>query len=211
MERCYHSFSKKSHATKGLLPEPFSQFILWFEEYAKVAKNDIHAVCLSTVGENNRPSARIVLMRDFSENGIVFFTNYQSRKGLEISSNPYAAMTFYWAESGRQLRVEGRLEKLDDVASDKYFDSRPTGSRISAIISPQSKVIDNRSELEREFNKLMEQSSSSDIRRPAFWGGYILKADYFEFWQEKEHRLHDRIAYKLRSDSKDWVRYRLAP
>lgn len=190
--------------------DPFQQFEDW---YKRVYQSDIQeptAVVLATCNTDLKPSVRTVLMKDYSERGFVFFTNYESRKAQELTENPNAAMLFYWGILDRQIRIEGRVEKVGTGLSDQYFDSRPKRSRISAIASPQSKIIEKNT-LDARVKELMEKFEHSDkVPRPANWGGYVLIPDYFEFWQGKTDRLHDRMVYQ-KSESGVWKIYRLAP
>ena len=207
-KRLRHEYGKKTLLESETHENPFKQFTLWFSEAIENKLPDANAMCLSTVGVNNRPSSRILLLKDFDERGFCFFTNYNSKKGVEINHNPYASMVFFWPELERQIRIEGKIAKLDAQKSDTYFNERPIGSRIAAAVSPQSKVIENREELEQliaEFSK----ENTNQIERPSFWGGYKLIPDLFEFWQGRENRLNDRIEYHLRENS--WLQVRLAP
>ena len=189
---------------------PTDQFKKWYHDVLKANFKEPTAVILATSRRNGKPSVRTVLMKDFSEEGFVFFTNYQSRKGRELKQNPKAAMLFYWDTLMRQVRVEGTVQKVSPDISDKYFDSRPRQSRISAIASPQSAVIESRFDLEKKAARLESKFFGRlKIPRPANWGGYILKPTYFEFWQGRENRLHDRIIYVLAKGK--WMIKRLAP
>ncbi|HLR78238.1 MAG TPA: pyridoxamine 5'-phosphate oxidase, partial [Burkholderiaceae bacterium] len=174
----------------------------------KAGAIDPTAMTLATVDAHGRPSARIVLLKDYGERGLTFYTNYESRKGQDLSQNPDAALLFYWPGLERQIRVEGRVSKTPDTDSDDYFRSRPLGSRISAWASPQSREI-SRPDLDARMTHCL-QSLGDNPSRPPWWGGYTLQPAYFEFWQGRANRLHDRLTYKL--DSKgQWARTRLAP
>ena len=166
---------------------------------------------LSTVGENNRPSSRVVLLKGIDDEGLRFFTSYNSRKGMELAGNPYAAINFYWPEMERQVRFEGAVELLTEEESIKYFDSRPEESRINAIISPQSQTIPDRDFLINESEKLKEKldSGSTELSKPSSWGGYIFKPYQIEFWQGRPGRLNDRILYNLENEV--WEKNILAP
>lgn len=185
---------------------PFTQFGKWFADAVQAGVEEPNAMFLATVGKEGIPSGRIVLLKDFSEDAFVFFTNYSSRKGQELQENPFAAVTFFWKEIQRQVRIQGTTEKVTGEESDDYFLSRPEESRIGAIISPQSRVIPDRTFLEDQY-KTFDRSKSTN--RPAHWGGYRLVPFLFEFWQGREFRLHDRICYRLSEGA--WVRERLAP
>jgi pyridoxamine 5'-phosphate oxidase len=164
---------------------------------------------LATVGANGRPSARIVLLKHV-DSGLVFFTNYGSRKGADLQHYPFAALTFHWVEMERQVRIEGRVEKVEPALSDAYFNSRPFMSRIGAIASEQSRPLPNREELEERMRILEVEYAGKDPVRPQNWGGYRLIPDYFEFWQGRRSRLHDRIVYEP-TENGSWKIYRIAP
>jgi len=188
---------------------PFEQFELWLADAVEKQLYEPNAMVLSTATAVGKPSSRVVLLRGFGESGFVFYTNYKSRKGLEIEENPNAALLFYWAEIERQVRIEGTIAKINEEDSDAYFASRPRESRIGAWTSPQSCVIESRDVLEKKFNELARQWKEKSIARPPEWGGYALKPEIFEFWQGRESRLHDRLLYtKVKSD---WKIERLAP
>jgi len=189
---------------------PFELFTVWF---AEVLAADIHepaAMTLATATPQGRPSARIVLMRGFDQQGFCFYTNYQSRKGQELAANPWVALDFWWGKLGRQVRVEGRVAKLTDGESDAYFNSRPLGSRLSAIVSAQSQVIASREVLEAALHALEAEVTDGAPPRPAHWGGYRVAPETIEFWQHGAHRLHDRLCYTRQAEG-DWVMARLAP
>ncbi len=188
---------------------PFVQFSIWLEQALKAQVPEPHATTLSTVHQG-RPSARVVLLRGLEGEGLLFFTNYESRKGREIAENPSGCMTFFWPELERQLRVEGKIVKATEEVSDDYFFSRPRGNRLGAWASPQSEVIENREVIER-LSALFEARypTGTAIPRPPHWGGYVLIPDAFEFWQGRASRLHDRIRYRLENGS--WKIERLAP
>jgi pyridoxamine-phosphate oxidase len=165
---------------------------------------------LATATSDGRPSARIVLLKGFNDDGFVFFTNYLSRKGKEIAKNPLGSLLFYWISLERQVRIEGTIEKVSREESEKYFQSRPRASQLGAIASPQSQEIADRVVLETKFNEAEIQYADKDIPKPSYWGGYILKPRLIEFWQGRGSRLHDRILYK-KVDNKNWKKVRLAP
>jgi pyridoxamine 5'-phosphate oxidase len=189
--------------------DPFLQFSTWFMDAVDSGVSDPEAMFLATADGNGIPSGRIVLLKAFDLDGFVFFTNYNSRKGKEISSNPYVALVFLWKEIGRQVRITGKADKIPSIESDEYFSSRPMESRISAIISPQSSVIPGREYLEKKFDEAIKSLHGNEPERPQHWGGFRIKPVEFEFWQLRDHRLHDRIHY--RRESENWIIERLAP
>lgn len=194
---------------KKVAQSPFDQFKEWFDEVLQSDVKEPTAMILATSTKDGVPSARTVLLKDYDEEGMVFFTNYQSRKGQELMENPKAALLFYWGDFERQIRIEGVVEEVDDATSDKYFASRPKKSRISAIASPQSQTIE-KDVLDKKVSELKERyKGKEEVPRPPFWGGYRLKPHYFEFWQGRADRLHDRVIYK--KSEQNWKVYRIAP
>ncbi len=188
--------------------DPVQQFDGWFAAAESAGVLELNAMTLATVGADGRPSTRIVLVKGYDDEGLVFFTNYDSRKGHELAANPYAALQFHWVALQQVVRIEGRVDKISAAESDEYFHSRPLGSRIGAWASPQSAVIAGREVLEAS----QQQASTrfgDEPPRPANWGGYRLVPDLWEFWQGRPSRLHDRLRYRLVAG--DWVRERLAP
>ncbi|KQC01030.1 pyridoxamine 5'-phosphate oxidase [Pedobacter sp. Hv1] len=188
---------------------PIQQFERWFADAMKAQLYEPNVMTLATADKSGKPNARIVLLKGFDENGFSFYTNYLSQKGKEMKKNPQACLVFFWAELERQVRIEGKVEKLDKEASEKYFHSRPKGSQIGAIVSPQSQVITNRALLETKVEELNEFYQDKTIPKPAHWGGYIVKPISIEFWQGRTSRLHDRIKYDLINGK--WQTTRLAP
>jgi pyridoxamine 5'-phosphate oxidase len=184
--------------------DPLEQFRTWFAE-AAAALETAEAVVLATATPAGAPSARMVLLKRADERGFAFFSGYESRKGRELATNPQGALLFYWQPLGRQVRVEGLVERLTDRESDAYFDSRPPASRLSAAASPQSEVVPSREALEARVREL----EGEDVRRPESWGGFLLVPHTYEFWQHRENRLHDRLRYRRVADT--WVLERLAP
>jgi len=193
---------------KDVARDPLEQFARWFDEAVKAQMPMVNAATLATVSPTGRPSARIVLLKGVDHGGFVFFTNYKSRKGRELTANPEAALLFYWIELEREVRIEGRVEKISAQESDEYFGNRPLGSRHAAIASPQSKVVPDRAALEALFAEA-EQHYGDKTPRPAHWGGYRLLPAAIEFWQGRPNRLHDRVLYTLKS--RGWKIERLAP
>ncbi len=188
---------------------PFIQFTIWYEGILHSNLNEPSSMMLSTADVNGNPSARIILLKEIDDSGFVFYTNYGSRKGKDLKENPKAALTFFWDELLRQIRIEGRIEKINREKSKEYFSSRPRESQIGAWVSAQSSVIPNREILENKFDELEEKFGNEEIPLPHFWGGYRVIPNYFEFWQGRENRLHDRICYKKEND--EWKIFRIAP
>lgn len=187
---------------------PLEQFRFWFAEAGRVVERDPNAMTLATVGADGRPSARIVLLRGYGEDGFVFFTNYDSRKGAELEANPHASLLLFWAALERQIRIEGTVSKVSAEESDAYYSLRPVGNRLGAWASPQSREIPSRESLVRRVREFEERFGSAPPR-PENWGGYRLHPDAIEFWQGRSDRLHDRLLY--RRQGADWTRVRLAP
>ena len=194
---------------REMLPDPFDQFSTWFQEAANDGIEEPNAMILATVGNNHRPSARIVLLKESDSKGFIFYTNYQSKKGKQIDDNSYGALLFPWHTIHRQVRIEGTIERLTEVASDKYFQTRPAGSQIGAWVSQQSKEIAIQEELDKQAEILKNKYKNKEIPRPHYWGGFRLVPDLFEFWQGRENRLHDRFEYFLSGN--EWKIRRLAP
>ncbi|MBA4255412.1 MAG: pyridoxamine 5'-phosphate oxidase [Polaromonas sp.] len=189
--------------------QPLNQFDRWLKEAMHSEVPEPNAMTLATVASNLRPSTRVVLIKDYDARGIVWYTNYGSRKGQELSGNPFAALQFHWVELERVVRIEGRVEKVDAEESDAYFHSRPLDSRIGAWASPQSQVISGRSVLVANAARYGAQFLLQPPR-PEHWGGYRLVPDTWEFWQGRKSRLHDRLRYRLQANG-EWTRERLAP
>ena len=191
-------------------PDPFTLFSQWYEAAVQAQLPEPGAMTLATVAPDGLPAARMVLLRGFDERGLVFYTNYQSRKARELDTHPHAALVLFWSPLHRQIRVEGTVEKVSDAESDAYFVGRPLGNRLSAIASPQSEVIVGREMLERRVAELQALYPDGNVPRPAFWGGYRVVPQVFEFWQGRESRLHDRLRYRREAAGR-WVIERLAP
>ena len=190
---------------------PFTQFTAWWDEAIKASIDEVNAMTLATLSNEGKPAARIVLLKGYTEEGFVFFTNYNSNKGQEMANNHHVSLLFFWKELERQVRIEGVVQKISAEESDAYFLSRPAGSRIGAWVSPQSQVIPNRTFLEENFKQVSEKySNEAFIPRPAHWGGYIVRPEAMEFWQGRSSRLHDRLKYTIHQAG-NWKRERLAP
>lgn len=187
---------------------PLEQFQQWMSAAIHAKVNEPTAMNLATIGEDNRPNSRIVLLKEITAEGLVFFSNYHSRKGRSLAQHPFGALTFFWPELERQVRIEGKIEQLNSTDSDEYFRSRPYTSRIGAWASQQSEVIPSKAELMKRATKFAAKYLLN-VPRPPHWGGYLLTPDRFEFWQGRPSRLHDRIQYTLQNNQ--WIKQRLAP
>jgi pyridoxamine 5'-phosphate oxidase len=190
-------------------PDPIKQFAKWFDEALHAKIPEPNAMSVATATPNGRPSLRILLIKEFNESGFVWFTNYASRKGQELLANPYAALLFHWIELERQVRIEGRVERIAAAESDAYFHSRPLQSRLGAHASSQSQPVANRQVLEQQFTEI-EKQYGDQPPRPEHWGGYRLIPDSIEFWQGRSSRMHDRILYTRLGDG-HWLHQRLQP
>ncbi len=202
-------YSRQVLNESAVSADPVIQFASWWKEALESEVTEVNAMTLSTVDEHNRPSSRIVLLKDFSEEGFVFFTNYNSRKAQQLLLNPYASLVFFWPELERQVRIEGRAAQTSYEANDTYFRSRPLESRIGALASPQSSVIESREVLEDRFRELSAEFQDKEISCPEHWGGFAVKPERMEFWQGRPGRLHDRICYI--NTNGNWEIVRLAP
>ncbi len=191
-------------------PDPLRQFAAWYEDAGRAGLREPGAMALATSSAEGVPSARMVLLKGYDERGFVFYTNYSSRKGRELEANPRAALLFYWDPLGRQVRIEGHTERTSAQESASYARSRPRGSQLSALASPQSQVIESRSELEHRVAVLAALYMGAEVSVPDVWGGFRLSPDSFEFWQHREDRLHDRLLYTI-GDDVPWRLQRLAP
>lgn len=203
-------YSKKELRESNVASDPFSQFKIWFGEALESEVAEPNAMHLATINSLNRPSGRVVLLKSFDATGFVFYTNYNSRKATEMAHNAFAAITFFWPELERQVRIEGFIQKNSEFESEKYFQERPRLSQIGAWASPQSQILPSRTVLEENFNSCQEKFGEGKIPKPQHWGGYILKPDYFEYWQGRRSRLHDRIIYTPQPNN-EWAIKRLAP
>lgn len=202
-------YMRESLDEKDVARDPIMQFNRWFGEAVKARMPIVNAMTLATASAAGRPAARIVLLKGVDHAGFVFYTNYDSRKGREIAANPQASLLFHWTELEREVRVEGRVEKVLAAESDQYFGERPLGSRHAAIASPQSEVVASRAALEACFAEA-EKRHGDAPPRPGYWGGYRVVHDTVEFWQGRPNRLHDRILYRRQHDG-SWTIARLAP
>ncbi len=189
--------------------DPFDQLNVWMEETIKSNLIDPSAMILATANKNAEPSVRVVLLKGIDAEGLIFFTNYESRKGKDISENPQASLLFFWKELERQIRISGKVKEVSKKESEDYFHSRPYESQLAALASKQSSIISDRQYLEGKFEELKKEFNGKEIPLPSFWGGFKLIPESFEFWQGRENRLHDRISYM--KGKRDWKIVRLAP
>lgn len=205
------NYSLKSLTKDAVEKDPLRQFQIWMQEALTAQVEEATAMVLSTADAQGKPSARVVLLKALEEEGFVFYTNYESRKGQQLAQNPYASLTFFWPSLERQVRIEGQIEKISEEKSDTYFWSRPRGSQIGAWSSPQSQPIEDRfvlEDLEQQYTSQFGQLEK--IPRPPHWGGYVVKPTYIEFWQGRQNRLHDRLVYE-QNTAHTWHMQRLAP
>ena len=203
------SYDKGALEEAKLNPDPIKQFQAWLDEALETTILEPTAMTLATATADGKPSARMVLLKGVDERGFIFYTNYDSRKGEELNANPHAALVLYWDELERQVRIEGKVEKLSREASKAYFKSRPYGSQIGALASHQSGVLESRAHLEKRTQDLQERYGKGEVPLPESWGGYLLSPIAIEFWQGRPSRLHDRLKYVLEGES--WCVVRLSP
>lgn len=207
----YRKSYEKSELIENNLPEdPMNLFQKWFYEVDSTTSDEANAMTVSTIGLDGFPKARVVLLKRFNEEGFVFYTNYQSEKGRAIAANPHICLSFFWQAHERQVIIKGVAEKIAENLSDGYFESRPYGSKLGAIVSNQSEVIESRAFLETKLKVLEQEFQNKEIPRPSYWGGFIVKPVSVEFWQGRPNRLHDRIRYQIQDDF-TWKMDRLAP
>lgn len=204
-------YMREALSEEDVQPDPFRQFDRWWAEALRADIEEVNAMALSTASPDGFPSARIVLLKGYDDNGFVWYTNYESRKGKELALNPKACLLFFWKELERQVRIEGICAPVSSAESDIYFNSRPEGSRIGAWASPQSRPISSRGVLDQQLTEVSERFSQSPIYRPPHWGGFRLVPSSMEFWQGRISRLHDRIVYQRQQTGDGWKLTRLAP
>jgi pyridoxamine 5'-phosphate oxidase len=205
-----HQNSTNSIDEKTVDRDPLKLFRRWFDEAIVSGSRLPESMTLATATKDGKPSARVVLLKQVDDDGFVFYTNYRSAKAQELENNPRAALVFYWVGLDRQVRVEGAVERVSATESDEYFRTRPRESQLGALASPQSEVIESREFLEQRFAQLERVYENREVERPSHWGGYRLKPDRIEFWQNRPGRLHDRILYERQADG-SWTIQRLAP
>jgi pyridoxamine 5'-phosphate oxidase len=189
---------------------PFEQFKIWFEQALAAQLPEPNAMTIATATPDGKPSARMVLLKDYDERGFVFYTNYESHKGRQLGENPWGALAFWWVQLERQVRIEGRVEKVSEAESDAYFHSRPIESQLGAWASHQSQAIESREVLEQRLQQLKQEYENKEIPRPPHWGGFRVIPTEIEFWQGRPSRLHDRLLYR-RGDDGSWRIQRLSP
>ncbi|GGZ70704.1 pyridoxamine 5'-phosphate oxidase [Algibacter mikhailovii] len=208
----YRKIYKKGELLLKQIPEnPMELFQKWFYEVDKYfAANETNAMTISTLGLDGYPKSRVVLLKKYTFEGFIFYTNYNSEKGKAISANPNVCLSFFWHGAERQIIIKGKAEKIAENLSDGYFESRPRGSQLGAIVSNQSDIVENRAFLESKLLELEKEYEGKEIERPKYWGGYIVKPVEIEFWQGRPNRLHDRVRYQLQEDF-NWKISRLAP
>ena len=205
-----HEYANAGLDLPDLDPDPLRQFARWFEINLRDPSGEPNAMTLATVGRDGAPSSRTVLLKGFDAEGFRFFTNYASRKARQIEENPRVSLTFHWYAQERQVNIEGRATRTSREVSKTYFDSRPRGSRLSAIISPQSSVVPDRAYLESRLNELESRYGNEDPPLPEYWGGYTVLPARYEYWQGRPNRLHDRFQYRP-GEAGGWIIERLAP
>lgn len=204
------NYAHKKLTEKKAAANPLKQFAKWWKQALAAEIDEVNAMTLATASADGFPSARIVLLKGFDENGFSFFTNYQSYKGRQLEENPKACLVFFWKELERQVRITGLVEKLPPAVSDDYFQSRPAASQLGAITSPQSQVVTGRDWLDEKYKEIKTTYKGEKIIRPSHWGGYLVKPVIMEFWQGRPGRLHDRLQYTLQQNG-EWRLERLAP
>ena len=203
-------YSLHSLTETGVAALPLDQFTQWWNQAIQSDIEEVNAMALSTINKEGRPESRIVLLKGYSEKGFVFFTNYESNKGDQLQQHAHCSLLFFWKELERQVRINGRAEKISTQESDAYFNSRPEGSKIGAWASPQSQVVESQEWLHENFERIKARYNNNTISRPPHWGGFAVRPDSMEIWQGRPSRMHDRIRYSLQQDG-GWKIERLAP
>jgi pyridoxamine 5'-phosphate oxidase len=203
-------YSAQSLHESDVAKDPIDQYEKWWQQAVASEIKEPNAMILATASADGVPSARVMLLKGFNKEGFIFFTNYKSYKSMQLEENPKASLVFFWGELERQVRIVGVVSKTDDAVSEAYFQSRPIGSRIGAWASPQSSVVESRDWLDAQYEKLTQEFSGKEIKRPPHWGGFVVRPVLIEFWQGRPGRLHDRIQYTLQEGG-SWKIERLAP
>ncbi len=204
------SYEKNTLSRSSVDPNPLQQFRTWFYDAKEtIGEGEVNTMTLTTIGQDGFPKGRVVLLKEYDEYGFYFFTNYDSEKGKAVAANENVSLSFFWPVLERQIIIKGKASKTSENVSDNYFDSRPLGSRLGAIISAQSSIIENRAFLDKQLEALEEEYKDKELTRPDYWGGYLVSPISIEFWQGRPNRLHDRILYTL--EGYDWKIERLAP
>lgn len=203
------NYQKFELAEENISKNPLNQLSLWINDAIEGKSNEPTALILSTIDENGNPDSRVVLLKEISGEGLIFFTNYNSKKGKQIDKNQHVSVVFFWPELERQVRIKGITEKINEVDSATYFKSRPLESQLGAWSSPQSQIINSRQVLDDNYIHYQQYFETHEIKKPPHWGGFLIRPEYFEFWQGRSNRLHDRIEFCLSDQS--WVIHRLAP
>jgi pyridoxamine 5'-phosphate oxidase len=204
-----NDYGKFELSEEGINHNPFKQLRLWLQEAISGAETEPTAMVLSTIDQRGMPDSRIVLLKELNDNGLVFFTNYNSKKGRQIADNPHVSVNIFWPKLERQVRIKGIIEMIGEKESDMYYKSRPIDSQLGAWASPQSEVIENREVLDQNYLLYQEYFKNREIEKPPHWGGFLIRPQYFEFWQGRSNRLHDRFEFSLSDDQ--WIIRRLAP
>lgn len=203
------NYEKSELLESGINQNPFEQLRIWLAEAISGKETEPTAMVLSTLDAKGFPESRVVLLKELKDDGLVFYTNYESKKGHQIDQNGHVAVVFFWPQHERQVRIKGVAEKISDSESTDYFKSRPIDSQLGAWASPQSRVIENREFLDENYRLYQEYFKSREIEKPPHWGGFLIRPAYFEFWQGRSNRLHDRFEFSLSDDQ--WIIHRLAP
>lgn len=203
------NYEKYELSESGINPNPFEQLHIWLDDAINGKEKEPTAMVLSTLDTNGFPESRVVLLKELKDSGLIFYTNYESKKGTHIFQDKHVAVVFFWPELERQVRIKGIAEKISESESGNYFKSRPIDSQLGAWASPQSRIIESRDVLDRNYQNYQEYFKNREIEKPPHWGGYIIRPEYFEFWQGRSNRLHDRLEFLQTNDG--WKIQRLAP
>lgn len=203
------NYQKFELSENEINPNPFKQLRFWLDEAISGKEKEPTAMVLSTIDSNGFPESRVVLLKELKNDGLVFYTNYESKKGNQLTKNKHVALVLFWPEHERQVRIKGIAEKISELESNDYFKSRPIDSQLGAWASPQSQVIENRDFLDKRYHYFQKYFKNHEIEKPPYWGGYLIRPEYFEFWQGRSNRLHDRIEFL--PEGERWKINRLAP